>query len=88
MWRTGLNLFHHAFDLPKLIHQIDLVVQSARCIYEDHIGTLLHPFFHSGIGYRSGVRVHSFLHNGYIHALAPDNELIHGCRAKRIRRTQ
>ena len=84
MRRAGDHLAHDVADFGQLVHQVDLVVQTARRVDQHHVGAV-------GLGrgqrverHRCRVRTHLLTDHRGSRTVGPDLELVDGGGAERV----
>ena len=69
---VGDYLLHHVLDLGQLVHQVDFVMQTARCVDQYHIRIVRFGGLQRVESYGSRVRSLLLFDDGYAYAFAPD----------------
>ena len=82
--RIGHELLHHALNLRKLVHEAFLVVQTARSIDEDDVGSAGNCAVQRIEGHAGWVAAHLLLHDRYPYPFGPDAYLLDSSGAERI----
>ena len=75
---VGNNLLHDGLDLGQLAHEVDLIVQTASGVDNDHIGILGHGRLHCVESHRRGVGTLTLLNARYTYPIGPNLELADG----------
>ena len=88
MRRIRHHLLHDILDLGELVHQVDLIMETARRIDENYIRII-------GLGASDGIICHAgwirallLFYNGHSHTFAPYTELLDSRSTERVSRAE